>query len=133
MRIIDRLFEYLKHHHLSPYSFEQKCGIANGYLKKQSRGKGSIGSEILEKIINRYRDLDPEWLLTGRGTMLRDNDYPPAGDTHSQVEDPLPPDNYLVQLLREKTTILENALQDKEKIIVLLEEKCAKKANGSPV
>ncbi len=124
MRIIDRLFEYLKHHRLTPYTFEQRCGIANGYLKKQSRGKGSIGSEILEKIVNRYRDIEPEWLLTGRGTMLRSSDYPPAEDQGSQMEDaPVPPTDYLVRLLRDKTTILENALRDKEKIIVLLEER----------
>lgn len=127
MRIIDRLFEYLKHHGLTPYTFEQRCGIANGYLKKQSRGKGSVGSEILEKIIDRYRDIDPEWLLTGRGKMLRNNDYPPLRDPGTRVEDPMiPSTDYLVQLLRDKTTILENALRDKEKIILLLEEQITK-------
>jgi len=130
VRTIDRLLEYLRHHRFTPYAFEQRCGIANGYLKKQSKGKGSIGSDILAKIIDRCRDIDPEWLLTGRGKMLRNSEYPPVSDPKSVVEEPgAPAADYLVRLLQDKTKILENALHDKEKIILLLEERISRQAD----
>ena len=39
-----------------------------GKLKKNGKG---MNSSNIEKILHNYRDLSPEWLLTGRGEMLR--------------------------------------------------------------
>ena len=64
MKVTDRLQEYLDLRKVSPYTFERTCGIANGYLKKQMKGKGSIGSEIVERITEKYKDLNITWLLT---------------------------------------------------------------------
>lgn len=33
---------------------------------------GNVGTEIAEKILLYYENLNPDWLLTGRGEMLRD-------------------------------------------------------------
>ena len=58
MRIIDRLAQYLAYKKITAYAFERTCQVANGYLKKQLKGKGSIGSDILLRIYNNYLDLD---------------------------------------------------------------------------
>jgi hypothetical protein len=123
LRVIDRLLEYLKHNNIAPYNFERNCGIANGYLKKQMKGKGSIGSEILEKISTRYIDLSLIWLLTGKGRMLKDNTYDPDKSEPHFKEDPIDytPAKQIIKLLEEKITLLENTLADKEKIISMLE------------
>ena len=70
MRIIDRLLSYLAAKRITAYSFERNCKVANGYLKKQHRGKGSIGSDILERIHQNYFDINLVWLITGEGEML---------------------------------------------------------------
>jgi hypothetical protein len=70
MRIIDRLTKYLRQKAITAYSFERRCQIANGYLKKQVKGKGSIGSEILARIYHHYPDLNLLWLISGEGEML---------------------------------------------------------------
>lgn len=70
MRVIDRLNQYLEIKRISAYAFERACGVANGYLGKQLKGKGSVGSDILEKIGQEYPDLDLTWLITGQGKML---------------------------------------------------------------
>jgi phage repressor protein C with HTH and peptisase S24 domain len=44
-------------------------GISSGYI---SAGSPSIGSEIIEKIVHVYPDLNIEWLITGSGKMIRD-------------------------------------------------------------
>ncbi len=129
MRVIDRIFEFIHHLGISPYAFERKCDLGNGYLKKQSRGKkGSVGSENIEKIVAQYNDLSISWLLTGNGKMLTKN-YSPQADTFHSVEEPgisYTSNEQLIGHLKEKVIILENALADKEKIISLLEARLKK-------
>jgi len=69
VRLIDRLYQYLNENGISAYAFEHTCGLSNGYLGKQYKGKGSVGSSILEKIRLCYPDLDMQWLVTGEGNM----------------------------------------------------------------
>ena len=121
MKVTDRLQEYLELKQISPYTFERTCGIANGYLKKQMKGKGSIGSEIVERITEQYRDLNITWLLTGKGQMLIGN-YSHADHVSaiSERESIYSNHEQAIRSLREKILILESALADKEKIIKLL-------------
>ena len=37
---------------------------------------GSIGSDIIENILRIHPDINANWLLTGEGSMLRDNKIP---------------------------------------------------------
>lgn len=123
MKVTDRLQAYLEYKQISPYTFERTCGIANGYLKKQMKGKGTIGSDIVERITEKYRDLNVTWLLTGKGQMLIAQ-YA-HGDFVSEIADResrYGMHDQVITLLREKILILESALADKEKIIKLLEQ-----------
>jgi hypothetical protein len=124
MRLIDRLFEFMQHRRLTPYTFERDCGIANGYLQKQRKGKGTIGSEILEKISEKHKDLNLAWLINGKGKMLNDTEYAsaPVSSRLSESASEYVSAEQTIRLLREKVSILENALADKEKIIRLLEK-----------
>lgn len=81
------------------------------------KGKGTIGSEILEKILDAYPDISLNWLVTGQGAM--------TDDSPTLQEDPQPytTPGQVIELLNKKVAILEQALADKEKIIRLLEEK----------
>ena len=123
MRAIDRLQEYLNKKDISPYSFERNCGIANGYLNKQIKGKGTIGSEIVERITDKYKDLNIIWLLTGKGQMLVGHIYIQTDKVSelAEKESVYASHDQAIKILREKILILENALADKEKIIKLLE------------
>lgn len=123
MRVIERLLAYLDHHRLTPYTFERTCHIGNGYLKKQQKGKGTIGSETLQKIGNVYRDLNFSWLLTGNGNMIIEGAYPGALSTGnwSEGENAYASQEHTIKVLKDRIAFLENALADKEKIISLLE------------
>lgn len=46
-------------------------GFSNGSLSKALNSKKSIGSDRLEKIFSKYTDLNPSWLMTGEGKMIR--------------------------------------------------------------
>jgi len=97
--------------------------MANGYLKKQSKGKGTVGSDMLEKIHHKYTDLSLIWLLTGKGGMLEESAVS-SPELHIQEEDSgsymISKDDIII-LLREQVVILERSIADKEKIILMLE------------
>jgi hypothetical protein len=107
---------------LTAYALERECAIANGYLKKQSRGKGTIGSDILEKIHNKYIDLTLLWLLTGKGSMLIRSGRTSTAQSmeeeettyHTSKED-------MITVLRKQVDILERSNADKDRIIALLD------------
>lgn len=128
MRIIDRLVKYLEQKKITAYSFERTCQVANGYLKKQQKGKGSIGSDILERIHKNYFDLNLVWLVTGEEEMLYSDNADRETKRLLLQEDK----NYytkdeMIKFLQERVLLLESALADKEKIVALLEEQLSKK------
>ena len=121
LRIIDRLYKYLESNHITPHAFERTCGVANGYLKKQLKGRGTIGSEIVERIIDAYKDLSLTWLITGEGKMLLAEKMATHGQKMNEAAPDYQSHDLITRQLKEKIQILENALADKEKIIRLLE------------
>lgn len=67
MGITERICKYLDFKKITRYRFYKETGLSNGFLDK----KGNIGSDKCERIIYQYKDLNPDWLLTGQGEMLR--------------------------------------------------------------
>jgi len=128
MRIIDRLIKYIEHKKITAYSFERTCQVANGYLKKQQKGKGSIGSDILERINKNYFDLNLVWLITGEEEMLyQDNEDRKNKRLLLQEDKNYYTKDEMIKFLQERVALLESALADKEKIVALLEAQPAKK------
>jgi|GEM_PF-204197 hypothetical protein len=125
MRLVDRLQQYLDHYRISAYAFEHACELSNGYLGKQLKGKGAVGSEILQKIKSRYTDLSLVWLITGRGAMLLP---PPKEGTEKQPTEwneeqqtYFSSKDEVIKLLYRQIEKLEGTIADKEKINHLLE------------
>jgi len=130
LRLIDRLYQYLELKGLSAYAFEHACKLSNGYLQKQYKGKGTIGSDIIDKIHEQYPELSLVWLLTGKKQMLIT-----GRDQHEQSEVNEEEKKYsslrdeLLQLLRDKIAVLESSIADKDRIITLLDEQLDKEKN----
>ena len=51
--------------------FEKSIGASNGLIGKAIRDNRDVGSSYVEKIILAYPDLNGDWLITGRGQMLK--------------------------------------------------------------
>lgn len=56
-------------------AFEKSIGVANGYVNSISK---SIGIDKISLILEKYPNLNIEWLLTGRGEMLKTKHTPEA-------------------------------------------------------
>ena len=107
--IQERILQYLEYKKVTPYKFCKDLEFPMGSLNK----RGSIGTDKYLKIIKYCKDLNPEWLLSGEGPMLKEKQAPQANT----------PDDKYLQLLEEHNKTLKDQLRDKEAIIKEKEEK----------
>lgn len=85
-----RVGEYIEAKGISYYAFENNLGASRGSISKAVKDGKSIGSNVLEKIMALYPDLNPHWLLTGLGNMLLDKENAPALQTFRlKTDDPV--------------------------------------------
>ncbi|UWI07311.1 MAG: CI repressor [Bacteriophage sp.] len=70
MNVNSRILEFVSAKGLSVAEFERLCGLSNGYVRKV---KDSLGKRGLADILRKFPDLNPDWLLTGKGEMLFTN------------------------------------------------------------
>lgn len=63
----EKIKQYLNSKGISKNSFYQKTGFSIGFLDS---GK-SLGADKLEAIIDNYPDLSLEWLVLGKGDMIK--------------------------------------------------------------
>lgn len=80
-----RISAFVKHLGLSENEWRQDVGWSQGLLGKAARGGGPVGSDKLESVLRKYPELNADWVLTGRGTMLR----PSSDSGPSIVSEPL--------------------------------------------
>lgn len=66
-----RLSEFLNYKGIKEGSLERELDIGDGTIRKAVKSQGSMGSKILERLFGKFPDLNPDWLLTGKGSMLR--------------------------------------------------------------
>ncbi|SFL44800.1 Phage repressor protein C, contains Cro/C1-type HTH and peptisase s24 domains [Porphyromonadaceae bacterium KH3CP3RA] len=71
MSALDRLKEYIDYKGISIKRFEESVGFSNGSFGSQLRNKKTIGVDKLEYILSVYPEINTEWLLTGKGSMLK--------------------------------------------------------------
>jgi hypothetical protein len=109
MKAINRFIQYCDFKGIKPSRFEKDYGVSNGYFSVQLKRNGSLGEDSLNIITDNCLDLSPEWLLTGKGEMLK-----------NLVEK---------EIIKEEPIIFREQLDDKNEIIKLLREKIEKLEN----
>lgn len=71
--VAERLKQYIEMKGISYYAFENSIDASRGSISKAVKEGKSIGSNVLEKILAVYADLNPVWLLTGNDNMFLSN------------------------------------------------------------
>ena len=69
--IIERLDYFAKERGLNDNKITVDAGLSIGSLGKSRKSKGGLYSDSIEKILCAYPELNPEWLLTGKGEMIK--------------------------------------------------------------
>ena len=70
-----RLDMFMRYRGLNDNKISLTAGISNGLIGK-GRKRGGISQENISKLIHAYPELDANWLLTGQGSMLREQSAP---------------------------------------------------------
>ncbi|MBP1645475.1 MAG: transcriptional regulator [Bacteroidetes bacterium] len=105
-KIITRLFQYAEYKRINFNQISIKIGVSNSYFSKMEKNNGSLGEEIIRKILLYYEEINPEWLLTGEGKMLKEAYIKPI-ESENEANEPSP---------------IYNRVDYKEKYYELLEE-----------
>lgn len=80
MRKIDRFLKYLESKGITENKATMECGLSQGILSQAKSGKADLGNRTIDKILNKYQDLNRVWLITGEGEMT----YGEERDTNSE-------------------------------------------------
>ena len=68
MNLKKRLKTFISKKRLKISFFESEIGLSHGYVNSITK---NIGNDKLEKIVERFPELNIEWLLFGKGSMLK--------------------------------------------------------------
>jgi phage repressor protein C with HTH and peptisase S24 domain len=66
---VSRIIQYIDYKGISKYKFYKETNLSNGFLDKNR----NVGSDKCEIISMHYPDLNIEWVITGKGSMLKSN------------------------------------------------------------
>ena len=117
--IKERILKYADTLGISRRKFYTKIGVSRGTLESDS----GITEDILVKFITVFPEIDTEWLISGRGEMLRNNKigHCTNGD-NSPISGNIEIQTYKAELdfANIKISYLEQIIKDKEEIIKIL-------------
>jgi cellulase/cellobiase CelA1 len=70
--IKERILQLLEYKHIGKENFFEKMGMTSANFRGEAK-KRPLNSNAIENILSEFPDLSPEWLLTGKGSMLRES------------------------------------------------------------
>ena len=117
---------FIDNQNISKYELYQKTGISNGVLSQ----KGGMSEENTIKFLSYYTNVSADWLLTGKGEMLKKEGL--VQQAHNNISSTInqhqtihAPEDYETLKQENKRLTQENSGL-KDKIIQLMEEKIKK-------
>lgn len=69
-----RLQEVIDYYKLKIYPFERKIGVSDGTIRNFLNGKSGLNTSTIVKISDNCPEISLDWLISGRGEMLRKNE-----------------------------------------------------------
>ena len=129
MDIKDRFAEFIAYKGLSKRKFQESIGVSNSYIQNISNG---ISADVLHRISNIYSELNTDWLLTGKGEMLKPiqtigdiSNSNVAGVNVNGTEIHINPDAYntLLKIVEANQKATEKFQEQIDRLISILEKK----------
>ena len=119
--------EHLKEHRIvhNYADFATQMGKGKSIISEMINGKRTISELFVQEIVNKYPQLNKEWLLFGKGSMLIDSENQPENPVEEQPQDRTMLDrlfaivesqkddiNTLIQLVKEKDSKIEELIDE---------------------
>ncbi len=68
----ERINRILRHYNLSSTQFADEIGVQRSSVSHVLTGRNKPGFDFIQKIIGVFPDISAEWLITGIGSMLKE-------------------------------------------------------------
>jgi len=81
----DRILKFITQEGISATKFADEIGVQRSSVSHILSGRNNPGFDFIQKILNRYRALNAEWLIQGSGAMYKKNENAPV------IQDSIPP------------------------------------------
>jgi len=95
--MVDRIQLILKVNNLTASRFADEIGVQRSSISHILSGRNMPSLDLIQKILKRFPEIDSEWLLNGKGTMMKN----PAPDLFNMVETPPEPIQPVVEIQQE--------------------------------
>jgi transcriptional regulator with XRE-family HTH domain len=76
----ERILSIIKYFHLSPSDFAEEIGVQRSSISHLISGRNKPSLEFIQKILARFPEINPEWILNGNGEMITGMINPVAGE-----------------------------------------------------
>ncbi|MEH6537825.1 MAG: hypothetical protein V7719_15595 [Psychroserpens sp.] len=82
-KTIHRIMQSISALNMSARQFDISIGTANGYILRMEKNNASVGSDVIERIVKEYPQINLVWLITGKGDMfIKDTPKPKTRAKH---------------------------------------------------
>ncbi|WP_424042101.1 S24 family peptidase [Prevotella pallens] len=119
-----KAYEYLVENHITTdkKAFADSVGISSSLMTEIDKGRSAVGVNAIQNIVLKY-NISSSWLLTGEGTMLKNDAPPPLEAAVQPIYQPYNPekkvDNQIINLYDfEATAGLRSLLDNRHANII---------------
>lgn len=70
----DRIIKFINTEGISATRFADEIGVQRSSISHILAGRNNPSFEFIQKMLNRYRNLNAEWLIQGSGPMFKKSD-----------------------------------------------------------
>jgi hypothetical protein len=74
----EQLSMIMRHYGMTATRFAESIGVPASSVSHVRSGRNKPGYDFIIKVLGKYPEINPEWLLTGAGDMLRGGSNPPS-------------------------------------------------------
>ena len=104
----ERIKQIIEYYGLNVRKFEQKISASEGQIYKGLARKNGFQSATIAKILEVFPEINPDWLLLGKGEMLRSGTPKLAQNA--------PSDDLVLKILAEKDRRIEQLILEKREL-----------------
>lgn len=118
--IIDRFIKYMDFKGLNDNRVTVDCGLSVGLIGKARKGASDLGRNTIEKILRVYTDLNRDWLLTGKGNMLKEELVSTNSENTNQQSDDMTVQE-LLEAIKRRDRQMDEMLSQQGRLIDVIE------------